>query len=187
VCSSDLSLSQTLLKLTAPGVPDIYQGNEIWDFSLVDPDNRRPVDYDKRWRMLDSLGKANPEELLANWRDGRIKLFLTQRLLSFRRENADLFAHGSYLALEVTGEFGDCCIAFARRFEGRSIIVLAPRLSSRIGFPPLASLWHDTAVQLPEGCAGGCDLFTREHKTAQGSGLPLVEAFARLPFAAVVL
>ena len=85
------SLSQTLLKLTAPGVPDIYQGNEIWDFSLVDPDNRRPVDYAKRKKMLEALAGATPEDLLGNWSDGRIKMFLTHRLLVFRRENAELF------------------------------------------------------------------------------------------------
>ena len=108
------SLSQTLLKLTSPGVPDFYQGNEIWDFSLVDPDNRRAVDYEQRQKMLDSLGQATPEELLGNWRDGRIKLFLTQRLLIFRRENPALFAQGSYEPLELSGEFASSCVAFAR-------------------------------------------------------------------------
>src|SRR5712671_181326 len=78
------SLSQTLLKLTSPGVPDIYQGNEIWDYSLVDPDNRRPVDYKMRQRMLDGLATARPDELMPTWPDGRIKMFLTQRVLRFR-------------------------------------------------------------------------------------------------------
>ena len=131
------SLSQVLLKLTAPGVPDVYQGNEIWDFSLVDPDNRRPVDYLERKKMLDALKGADPGELLDNWSDGRIKLFLTHRLLTFRRENPELFRDGSYRPLGLTGEFADCCIAFAREWEGKSIVVLAPRLSSRIGFPPI--------------------------------------------------
>jgi len=181
------SLSQTLLKLTAPGVPDIYQGNEIWDFSLVDPDNRQPVDYEKRKRMLESLGKASPEDLWANWRDGRIKLFLIQRLLHFRRENTNLFAQGSYLPLGVTGEFADYCIAYVRQFDGRSLILLAPRLSSRIGFPPVSEAWRDTAVQLPEGSVGGRDLFTGENRMAQKSRLLLAEAVARLPFSALVL
>ncbi len=86
------SLSQVILKLTSPGVPDIYQGNEIWDFSLVDPDNRRPVDYQQRREMLDSLSKTSPDELLANWPDGRIKMLVTQRLLHFRRENPRPFS-----------------------------------------------------------------------------------------------
>src|SRR4030095_11905589 len=72
------SLTQTLLKLTSPGVPDIYQGNEVWDYSLVDPDNRRPVDYKRRREMLQTLPAATPDELLRNWPDGRIKMFLTQ-------------------------------------------------------------------------------------------------------------
>src|SRR4051794_9170312 len=112
------SLSQVALKLTVPGVPDIYQGNEIWNFSLVDPDNRRPVDYRQRRQLLDSLETTSPEDLLNQWPDGRIKLLLTQRLLRFRREHAELFRHGNYLPLTVTGEFADCCIAFARKHDG---------------------------------------------------------------------
>ena len=177
------SLSQTLLKLAAPGVPDIYQGNEIWDLSLVDPDNRRPVDYERRKRMLDSLGEVTPEELLGNWRDGRIKLFLTQRLLTFRRENPEIFRSGSYRSLTLTGEFAECCIAFAREWQGRSLLVLAPRLTMRVGFPPIGNAWHDTAVQTAEGFVAGCDLFTgREVEAAHGS-FPLAESFGQLPFA----
>ncbi|MGB8341451.1 MAG: malto-oligosyltrehalose synthase [Chthoniobacterales bacterium] len=176
------SLSQTLLKLAAPGVPDIYQGNEIWDFSLVDPDNRRPVDYERRERMLESLGEVTPEELLGNWRDGRIKLFLTQRLLRFRRANPELFQCGSYRSLALTGEFADCCIAFARQAEGKSIVVLAPRLSSRVGFPPIGDAWRDTQVQLPEDFRDGSELFTGDKVAADGA-LRLAQAFAQLPFA----
>ncbi|CAN5400935.1 malto-oligosyltrehalose synthase [soil metagenome] len=180
------SLSQVLLKLTSPGVPDIYQGNEIWDFSLVDPDNRRPVDYARRQEMLDGLEGATPEDLLGNWRDGRIKLFLTQRLLDFRRDNPELFREGTYEPLELTGEFADSCIGFARRFEEESIVVLAPRLSTRVGFPPLGEAWHETTVQLPERFAGGRDLFTGEMLGGEeGSSLRLGKVFARLPFAAL--
>jgi len=178
------ALSQTLLKFTSPGVPDIYQGNEIWDFSLVDPDNRRPVDYAERKKMLDALKGADPGELLDNWSDGRIKLFLTHRLLTFRRENPELFRDGSYRPLGLTGEFADCCIAFARELEGKSIVVLAPRLSSRIGFPPIGDMWRDTVVQLPNGFAMGNELLTREKIVAAGS-LTLARAFARLPLAVV--
>ncbi|HSV62029.1 MAG TPA: malto-oligosyltrehalose synthase, partial [Chthoniobacterales bacterium] len=97
------SLSQLALKLTVPGVPDIYQGNELWDFSLVDPDNRRPVDYKRRAEMLDSLTGTAPEELLQSWPDGRIKLFLTQRLLRLRRDHAALFQQGKYMPLTASG------------------------------------------------------------------------------------
>jgi (1->4)-alpha-D-glucan 1-alpha-D-glucosylmutase len=178
------ALSQTLLKLTSPGVPDIYQGNEIWDFSLVDPDNRRPVDYLERKRMLDALKGADPGELLDNWSDGRIKLFLTHRLLTFRRENPELFRDGSYRPLGLTGEFADCCIAFARKWVGKSIVVLAPRLSSRIGFPPIGDMWRDTVVQLPKGFVMENELLTREKIAAAGS-LTLARAFARWPLAVV--
>jgi (1->4)-alpha-D-glucan 1-alpha-D-glucosylmutase len=177
------SLSQTLLKLTSPGVPDIYQGNEIWDLSLVDPDNRRPVDYAKRKKMLDGLSEAVPEDLLGNWKDGRIKLYLTHRLLTFRREQPDLFRRGSYEALTVTGVHADCCIAFARKLEGQSLIVLTPRLTSRLGFPPVGAAWSDTRVQLPPGLQTGRDLFTGDNFAAETSQLQLSSAFARLPFA----
>jgi (1->4)-alpha-D-glucan 1-alpha-D-glucosylmutase len=178
------ALSQTLLKLTSPGVPDIYQGNEIWDFSLVDPDNRRPVDYVQRKKMLDALEGADPGELLDNWSDGRIKLFLSHRLLTFRRENPELFRDGSYRPLGLTGEFADCCIAFAREWEGKSIVVLAPRLSSRIGFPPIGDMWRDTSVQLPKGFSMESELLTREKIAAAGS-LTLARAFAQWPLAVV--
>src|SRR5262249_38766921 len=144
------------------GVPDIYQGNEIWDFSLVDPDNRRPVDYTKRKELLHSLGQTTPEELLDSWRDGRLKLLITERLLKFRRENPALFRYGSYAWLKVTGELADCCIAFARQFEGNSIVILAPRLTSRVGFPPIGQAWRDTAVELPNECGTLGNLFTKD-------------------------
>jgi (1->4)-alpha-D-glucan 1-alpha-D-glucosylmutase len=178
------SLAQTLLKLTSPGVPDIYQGNEVWEFSLVDPDNRRPVDYTQRREMLDALGDVVPEDLLGNWMDGRIKLFLTHRLLKFRRENAELFRRGSYTPLSLTGARADCCIAFAREFESRSIVVLAPRLSSRVGFPPIGEAWGDTVLQLPNDILREArNLFTDEVTQLESPALPLARAFARLPFA----
>ena len=104
------SLAQVALKLTVPGVPDIYQGNEIWDFSLVDPDNRRPVDYGtgENARLVD---RRDPEELLQNWPDGRIKLFLTQRLLRFRRDHARFFNRGNYLPL---GQWDLCGLLWSR-------------------------------------------------------------------------
>ena len=181
------SLAQTLLKLTSPGVPDIYQGNEIWEFSLVDPDNRRAVDYTKRKEMLDALGEGIPEDLLGNWTDGRIKLFLTHRVLKFRRENAELFRRGSYTPLGLTGAFADCCIAFAREFEGQSILVLAPRLSSRVGFPAIGEAWGDTTVPLPNDVLHDArNLFTGEVIADKDSSLPLARAFAQLPFAALI-
>jgi len=144
------SLTQTLLKLTSPGVPDIYQGTEIWDYSLVDPDNRRAVDYDLRRQMLKSLSSATPEELMQTWSDGRIKMFLTQCLLRFRREHGHLLQRGEYSPVQTSGTFAECCVSFVRRLEDNWIVVIAPRLSARIGFPPIGEAWKDTAIELPE-------------------------------------
>jgi (1->4)-alpha-D-glucan 1-alpha-D-glucosylmutase len=179
------SLSQVALKLTVPGVPDIYQGNEIWNFSLVDPDNRRPVDYGQRQEMLASLENASPEALLREWPDGRIKLMLTQRLLRFRRERALLFERGTYLPLTVTGEFADCCVAFAREHEAKWIVVLVPRLSSRVGFPPIGEKWKDTAVALSLSFPrdGVTELFTGRDLAGGDGALRLSEALAILPVA----
>ncbi len=179
------SLAQTLLKLTAPGVPDIYQGNEIWDFSLVDPDNRRPVDYAQRQEMLAGLSDATPGDLLGNWTDGRIKLFLTQRLLTFRQENPALFEHGTYLPLNLTGVFAECCIAFTREHEGKALVVLAPRLSSRVGFPPIGEAWRDTAAESPKQGHELRDLFTGEAINSTSDSFLLSRVFAQLPFAAL--
>jgi (1->4)-alpha-D-glucan 1-alpha-D-glucosylmutase len=177
------SLSQTLLKLTSPGLPDIYQGNEIWDFSLVDPDNRRPVDYARRRELLDSIASANPGEVLRSWPDGRIKMFLIQRVLQFRQANSDLFHHGEYFSIGAQGTFGECCVSFARKLDRQWIVVIAPRLSSRVGFPPVGEFWKDTRVELPKSMDSAHDLFTsREMRSAQ---IRMADAMSILPFAVI--
>jgi (1->4)-alpha-D-glucan 1-alpha-D-glucosylmutase len=109
-------------------VPDFYQGTELWDLSLVDPDNRRPVDFDSRMRLLQLSGPAPDwRALAANWSDGRIKLALTARLLSVRREFGDIFANGRYRTVEVLGPDRDQIIAFARMNDRTAIIVAAAR------------------------------------------------------------
>lgn len=159
-------LSQTLLKLTAPGVPDVYQGDELWDFSLVDPDNRRPVDYDVRRRLLAGLAGDTAADLTlarslaGDLTDPRCKLFLHARTLELRRRDPELFRLGEYLPLKVTGQRALHLCAFARRLEGRLAVVLAPRLylkllgaagttgdGQRLQFG--GEIWADTAVQLP--------------------------------------
>src|SRR5438093_7318344 len=144
------SLTQTLLKLTLPGVPDIYQGNEIWDYSLVDPDNRRSVDYSLRREMLGALPSTTPDELTQTWPDGRMKLFLTQRVLRFRCGHADIFQQGEYLPIRASGTFAECCVSFARRLAEKWIVVIAPRLSSRVGFPPIGELGKETLIEFLE-------------------------------------
>jgi len=144
------SLSQTLCKLAAPGVPDIYQGTELWDFSLVDPDNRRPVDYETRRRMLAQIGPAptasQARETADSLADGRAKLLLIRRALELRRANPDLFAYGTYLPLRVAGPRSAHLIAFMRRRNGRAAIALAPRLYARLDG---TDRWGDTRVEIP--------------------------------------
>ena len=179
------SLSQTLLKLASPGVPDIYQGNEIWDFSLVDPDNRHPVDYQLRRDLVRCLTSADPAVLLQNWSDGRIKLFLTTQLLRFRNAHADLFRRGNYQPLQTTGAFAESCVSFAREHNGEWIVVIAPRLSSRVGFPATGDRWNDTAVILPKNFDGAKirEIFSGRQLQIANCGLQIAEALAVLPFA----
>ncbi|MBD2123442.1 malto-oligosyltrehalose synthase [Trichocoleus sp. FACHB-262] len=156
------SLSQTLLKLTSPGIPDIYQGTEFWELSLVDPDNRRPVDFEQRQACLDDLKQkiANniPElitELLETKEDGRIKLFLTFQGLQARAKYSDLFQDGDYLPLQVSGKLQDHIIAFARRQGNATAIAIAPRFLTNViqpgEYPLTQQVWEDTAIELPQG------------------------------------
>jgi (1->4)-alpha-D-glucan 1-alpha-D-glucosylmutase len=158
------SLSQTLLKMTSPGVPDLYQGNEIWDFSLVDPDNRRPVDFGKRGRLLAALRALDPSEastLLEDgvWQDGRPKLYLTRKALELRRRSPELFADGEYIALEISGGRKENLIAFARKRGEEVAIAIAPRLCAKItpaeaSLLPARETWQNTSVLLPPYLAG---------------------------------
>jgi (1->4)-alpha-D-glucan 1-alpha-D-glucosylmutase len=142
------SLSQTALKLTVPGVPDIYQGTEIWDDSLVDPDNRRPVNFARREKILTEVVRdSSRAEFLRHWPDGRAKIFLIHRLLRLREERPALFSEGSYEALAASGTFRDCVIAFRRRVGNQELVVVAPRWTSRVGFPPIGESWGDTAIE----------------------------------------
>jgi (1->4)-alpha-D-glucan 1-alpha-D-glucosylmutase len=126
------SLTQTILKLTVPGVPDFYQGTELWDFRLVDPDNRSPVDFAVRKQLLEEVQKEKPETLFASWRDGRIKMMVTSRLLRLRRLAPSLFQTGSYNSLYAIGELADCCIAYSRELGSQILLVVLPRFTTRL-------------------------------------------------------
>ena len=145
------SLSQLVLKLTVPGVPDMYQGGELWDFSLVDPDNRRPIDWGARRALLDDIRGASPADLAANWRDGREKLFVTRQLLELRRMHPELFAEGDYQPLDVEGERSGHLCAFARTRGRESIAVAVPRLVHRLYQDGGSVNWGDTEMSLPSG------------------------------------
>jgi (1->4)-alpha-D-glucan 1-alpha-D-glucosylmutase len=179
------SLAQTVLKATVPGVPDFYQGTELWDFSLVDPDNRRPVDYEARRQALASLAGARPDTLLSEWHDGRIKLFVTSTLLNFRRSHAALFMHGDHTPLVVQGLFASCCVAFLRQFGQHTLLVVVPRLSAQVGFPPVGDRWRDTFLSCPAALAGSTvrDLFTGAELVIGENPIGLADVLRVLPVA----
>jgi (1->4)-alpha-D-glucan 1-alpha-D-glucosylmutase len=163
------SLAQVVLKLTSPGVPDTYQGTELWDLSLVDPDNRRPVDYDLRRKMLDELEplltaaegrSAEVTALLEHWHDGRIKLFVTAAGLRLRRRLPDLFLHGDYLHPEVEGARADRVVALARLHSDAQVLAVVPRFTTQL-LPPTQFLpvgpevWQETQLLLPAELSWG--------------------------------
>ena len=156
------SLSQTLIKITSPGVPDFYQGTELWDLNLVDPDNRRPVDFEKRRTFLGEIRDKEKRdilelinELLHTKEDGRIKLFLIYRALKARGEHPEVFQEGTHVPLQVTGRHKDHVIAFARNHEDKWAVTLVPRFLTTVikeGEYPLGhEVWGDTHILLPDG------------------------------------
>jgi len=176
------SLSQTLLKYAAPGVPDTYQGTELWDLSMVDPDNRRPVDYEQRIEILKNLKKQVKtdnlkliDELLSTKEDGRIKFFVTYKLLQARQENVELFQKGNYLPLEVVGQFKEHIVAFARSFNNQIAITIAPRLLTSLiepeGYPCGEQVWGNTQLQLPQQLQSTWqDVFSKQKISSSKSG-----------------
>jgi (1->4)-alpha-D-glucan 1-alpha-D-glucosylmutase len=122
-----------------------------------------------------------------DWADGRIKMFLTQRVLQFRREHIELFQRGDYLPLTSSGTFAECCVSFGRQLANQWIVVITPRLSSRIGFPPIGERWQDTTLEIPETLSlqHAHDLFTCRPVPRQDRRLKLADALSILPFAAI--
>jgi (1->4)-alpha-D-glucan 1-alpha-D-glucosylmutase len=198
------SLSQVQLKLTSPGVPDVYQGTELWDFSLVDPDNRRPVDYRRRREVVEVLqtriGREGEQlaplavELLAGMADGRVKAYVIQRTLRFRREHQRLFGQGGYLPLEATGARREHVCAFARVVDEEALLVVVPRLVVRLvggaeHAPVGGEVWGKTRLLLPLHLAGRSyrNLFTSETVAPAGDdgvpGIALATALGQFPVA----
>lgn len=177
------SLAQTVLKLTQPGMPDTYQGTEVWDFSLVDPDNRRAVDYSHRRELSDRQG--TPAEMLAQWHDGRIKLAVVRQLLQYRRAHQKLFAEGSYEPLTAEGGQHEHCIVFERRLEGETLLVIVPRLTARLGTPPVGNCWFGTYITPRTRPAQWRNILTGAI-LFDGSSLSLSEVLADWPVAVLV-
>ena len=196
------SISQVLLKIASPGMPDFYQGNELWCFDLVDPDNRRPVDFELRRRMLEKLRPkpgcdcaAVVSELAANPSDGAIKLFVTSRALQLRKNHRELFARGSYVPLSASVSRANHALGFARSLEGKTIIALTGRFFLRLlnGRPaPTGDVWGNTELILPRKIQQQCfkDVFTGQTISLQpredGAAIPLAQAFAHCPAALLV-
>lgn len=193
------SLSQLLIKITSPGVPDFYQGSELWDFSMVDPDNRRPVDFQKRIQMLNDVRRdlsARPRRLLhdiqSHWQDGRIKLFLTDRALDIRRLHADLYCDGNYTPIECAGAKSTNLCAFARHKDGQWCLTVVPRLTTQLalsGRMPLGEVWQDTTLLLPaDAPAQWRDALTGDTISSQPAAdgtrmLALADLLKRFPMA----
>jgi (1->4)-alpha-D-glucan 1-alpha-D-glucosylmutase len=155
------SLSQLILKIAAPGVPDFYQGGELWDLNMMDPDNRRPVDFAANVRLLGELVAAEHDDrdalldqLLLHWRDGRIKMYLTRKALEFRRGHNPLFLEGDYIPLHPTGKKAENVCAFARHRDGAWVLAAAPLLTTQLvdpGHMPLGQeTWGNSAIRLPD-------------------------------------
>ena len=193
------SLAQLLLKITGPGVPDFYQGTELWDFRLVDPDNRGPVDFEARVRLLAELKRREARnrlglirDLVEQWQDGRIKLFVTSKALAFRRARSQLFLEGAYQPLSAGGPKQENVFAFARRRKDTWAVTAVPRLVAKLvpaSRAPIGdSVWADNVVLLPKQAPPDwVDVLTGERLRArsaiQGRVLPLQEVFGKFPVA----
>jgi len=178
-----VSLVQVALKLTCPGVPDFYQGTEIWDLSLVDPDNRRPVDFSARQKLLNGIDHAPVPDLVRTWKDGRIKLRLIRSLLRHRREQPALYQRGSYTPLHVSGAHASRFVAFERREGDRRLCVVALRRMDQDGVSDLHEICEGAAVALSEGAPVWRDLLSNREIKSCASELPLAELFDALPVA----
>jgi (1->4)-alpha-D-glucan 1-alpha-D-glucosylmutase len=192
------SLAQTLLKITAPGVPDFYQGSELWDFNLVDPDNRHPVDYERRRKLLAELNAATSssarsalvDELAQRPADGRLKLYLANCALQFRRARREVFLRGAYTPLAVNGTLNNHVIAFARSSTDEQIVTVAGRFFTRLmsGGLPFGDVWAGNSLAMSNEFAG-CyhEILTGRQICAErreaGYTLLLDKVFAHLPVA----
>ncbi|HVP81140.1 MAG TPA: malto-oligosyltrehalose synthase [Thermodesulfobacteriota bacterium] len=203
-CGMFNSLSQTTLKITSPGTPDFYQGTEVWDFSLVDPDNRRPVNFELRRGLLRALKEKMAlsgsdlsgfaRGLLREWEDGSIKLYVIFRSLNYRKENRQVFTDGAYISLQGDGDLQNHICAFARQWEGKVVLVIVPRFLTRLvespdELPLGHKVWRDSWLVLPPQISAVRfkSVFTAETiETVERdgrTGLALDQVFAYFPVA----
>lgn len=191
------SLGQALLKITAPGIPDIYQGCELWDLSMVDPDNRRPVDYELRQKNLSEMASQEKNDrqsllktLLQNWADGKIKQYIIWKALQARKANIELFTKGEHLPLEVQLTGKSEIIAFARKQDSSWCLVIVPiriaGLCSPNEFPLGESAWNNALLLLPEGAPQTWRNYLTDEMITGNSSLPLATLFSSLPVAFLI-
>jgi (1->4)-alpha-D-glucan 1-alpha-D-glucosylmutase len=191
------ALSELVVKTTAPGVPDFFQGTELWDFSMVDPDNRRPVDFGRRARALEGLARAARSEraaliaeLARTIGDGRLKLFVTLACLACRREEAELFLHGSYFPLVVEGPRREHVVAFARRRGSAFAVTVVARFFAKLGGPqpPPKDAWEETTIQWPQEISAPevRDAISGRTRRVGASSVRLGELLDTLPFCVLV-
>jgi (1->4)-alpha-D-glucan 1-alpha-D-glucosylmutase len=190
------SLAQVLLKITSPGVPDIYRGTEFWGFSLVDPDNRRPVDYDARQKVLAELLRREQEggifslleDMLRNFTDSRAKLWTTLRALRFRRDHKDIFRRGNYTPLFASNHFREHVVAFARNLGGKTIVAAVPRFAYTLmngeqRLPIGGDAWKEAKLTGPENVSEMENVLTGETLTTDHGQLLCREVFGSFPVA----
>lgn len=187
------SLAQILLKMTTPGIPDFYQGSELWEFTLVDPDNRRPVDYSNRRHLLQELKEqarqdccALVSQLMETPEDGLIKLYLTMQGLGFRRDHADLFQYGDYVPLQAAGEKSRHIIAFSRTKDEHSLVVVVGRFYTQLldissSLPLGQEVWKDTHVLLSQNGIYRDVLSGLEFTPGNSHSLSIAQLFSKLP------
>lgn len=188
------SLSQLIIKITSPGIPDFYQGTELWDLSLVDPDNRRPVDYNKRLNYLEKIKNLNTsktihliQELFAHYTTGEIKLFTLYRSLDFRNKNKELFINGDYKNIKIEGEFTSNLFGFSRTLNNKTVIVLVPRFFTEITqpfkIPAGENFWDNTFVIPTAANKKWINCLTGEELKSSSGRLSLKEIFHIFPYA----
>ncbi|MGZ5859187.1 MAG: malto-oligosyltrehalose synthase, partial [Burkholderiaceae bacterium] len=182
------SLGQTVLRMTSPGIPDLYQGTDFWDFSLVDPDNRRPVDYAAREQ---ALGRSSAIRSTEGWQQGNLKQQVIRNLLALRTKEPDLFLNGDYLPLDIAGPMADHAIAFARRYQQRTVIVIVTHLPYQLlgeSETPIvrSEAWKETVINFPFGPESWTDIFSGEKMDIKGGKILLCEALHLLPVAVLM-
>ncbi len=191
------SLSQLMLKLTCPGVPDVYQGCELWDLSLVDPDNRRKVDYSLRQTYLHELQQQDEkdtiklqQQILQDPASGKVKLYLLWKILNARKANRELFDFGSYVPLQLAGKYKNHVLAFGRKYKNQWCVVVVPRLlvklTSEKQLPLGPHVWQDTEIILPDGAPKQWQHILTNQPVTAGQGLGVATILQHFPVALLI-